>query len=65
MAAAQPVSAQSTSYCLDSRETLTDVACLRVVKPVGQTYLCPKPHSLRAQLTNGNTRILCRWEQGS
>lgn len=39
--AAQTVWAQSTSHCLDSRENVTDVACYRIFKPVGQTYLCP------------------------
>lgn len=39
--AAQTVSAQSTSYCLDGKENVTNVACYRIFKPVGQTYLCP------------------------
>lgn len=39
--AAQTVWAQSISHCLDGRENVTDVACYRIFKPVGQTYLCP------------------------
>lgn len=39
--AAQTVSAQPTSHCLDGRENVTGVACYRIFKPVGQTYLCP------------------------
>ena len=38
---AQTISVQSTSHCLDGRENVTGVACYRIFKPVGQTYLCP------------------------
>lgn len=50
MAAALPVSPQSTSHCLDSRENLTDVACYRTLRPVGQIHPYQKLHFLRPNL---------------
>lgn len=60
VAAAQAVSAQSTAHCLDSRENVTDVACYRIFKPVGPTYLCLKFHCFRAIFSSGSIRMFCR-----